>query len=170
MAKGGHLRFSANTKRAHRGLALETPIDVEPPKAFGPVFAEELAHLVNERHTMKCSPKSITFAATILASCVICGTSAYAKDETAAVYVQGMGGSLSTNDGQSRGGLGLQAGAQLLFLEAYASQTAFANDATLDRSLFWVPASTPSRSPSNQSRTKASATGAPAQVCSCPGT
>lgn len=84
---------------------------------------------------MKCSPKSITFAASVLASCVICGSSAHAKDETAAVYVQGMGGSLSTNDGQSRGGLGLQAGAQLLFLEAYASQTAFANDAIITRAV-----------------------------------
>lgn len=50
---------------------------------------------------------------------------ARAADESLAVYVQGMGGSQSTNDGRSSGALGVQAGVQALSLEAYASRTAF---------------------------------------------
>lgn len=61
--------------------------------------------------------------------------SAQATDESVAVYVQGMGGSQTTNDGTSAGALGVQAGAQLFFLEAYASQTAFSGSGNVTRAV-----------------------------------
>jgi hypothetical protein len=61
---------------------------------------------------------------------------AHAEDETAAIYVQGMGGSMSNNAGQSVGGLGWQAGAQLLIFEAYLNQIAFANGSSVTRAVF----------------------------------
>jgi hypothetical protein len=60
---------------------------------------------------------------------------ARATDEFVAVYVQGMGGSQTTNSGDSAGALGVQAGAQLFFLEAYASQTAFSGSGSVTRAV-----------------------------------
>ena len=80
--------------------------------------------------------KKFVMATTLgTAALVANAPSTHAADETAAVYVQGMGGSLSNNAGQSAGGLGFQAGAQLLFLEVYGSQTVFTGDSTISRAV-----------------------------------
>ncbi|MDX2024040.1 MAG: hypothetical protein SF187_27620 [Deltaproteobacteria bacterium] len=60
---------------------------------------------------------------------------AHAADESLAVYVQGMGGSQSNNSGVSLGGFGVQAGLQVLFLEAYVSQTSFGADTSVTRAV-----------------------------------
>ncbi|MDX2022574.1 MAG: hypothetical protein SF187_20220 [Deltaproteobacteria bacterium] len=60
---------------------------------------------------------------------------ASATDESIAVYVEGMGGSQTNNAGDSAGALGVQAGVQLFFLEAYASQTAFSGSASVTRAV-----------------------------------
>jgi len=81
-----------------------------------------------------------TFAASVLGLAVFTGITAAssmarATDESVAVYVEGMGGSQTNNAGGTVGGVGVQAGAQLFFLEAYASHTAFSGSGGVTRAV-----------------------------------
>jgi hypothetical protein len=95
-----------------------------------------LAGLSKQGFTMKPSFRAKICGTLILVAALTATSLAHAEDETAAIYVQGMGGSMSNNASQSVGGLGWQAGAQLLIFEAYLNQTAFANGSSVTRAVF----------------------------------